>query len=215
MLRKLLISAAAIAMSAPASAAFVVTFPSTTALLPINDFRPQLNALGFDSYASNGATISLTQASLIRFDFFASESGNNDTFLAGPLSRTETTSFTAWMGPNGQVIGSTVFGAGSLTGLLNFTSNGPQAQSATVGQTGFGIFTNANTISGFSSNVLWFGYDDQITRVADDNHDDFIVRATIVAVPEPATWAMMVGGVGIAGMALRRRRRNASAAVMA
>ena len=35
--------------------------------------------------------------------------------------------------------------------------------------------------------------------------------ATVPAVPEPATWAMMVGGLGLAGMSMRRRYRIARA----
>ena len=34
--------------------------------------------------------------------------------------------------------------------------------------------------------------------------------ASLAAVPEPATWAMMIGGVGMAGGALRRRKANVS-----
>jgi hypothetical protein len=34
-----------------------------------------------------------------------------------------------------------------------------------------------------------------------------ITPGAIGAVPEPATWAMMIGGFGIAGVALRRRRK--------
>ena len=33
------------------------------------------------------------------------------------------------------------------------------------------------------------------------------LTATIAAVPEPATWAMMIGGIGFAGGALRNRRQ--------
>ena len=56
------------------------------------------------------------------------------------------------------------------------------------------------------TNVFYIGYDDQITG-ADDNHDDLIIRATVSpAVPEPATWAMMLLGFGAAGFAMRRRR---------
>ena len=35
-------------------------------------------------------------------------------------------------------------------------------------------------------------------------------NVAIAAVPEPATWAMMIGGIGFAGGALRTRRRSAA-----
>ena len=37
-------------------------------------------------------------------------------------------------------------------------------------------------------------------------HTDFINGAISAAVPEPATWALMIGGFGLAGASLRRRR---------
>ena len=36
-------------------------------------------------------------------------------------------------------------------------------------------------------------------------HTDFI-NESIAAIPEPTTWALMIGGFGLAGAALRRRR---------
>jgi len=39
---------------------------------------------------------------------------------------------------------------------------------------------------------------------------DLTFSATIAAVPEPATWAMMIAGFGVVGAAARRRRANVS-----
>ncbi len=57
----------------------------------------------------------------------------------------------------------------------------------------------------FRSRVLYLGFDDQ-PQNADDNHDDLIIRVTAGAIPEPATWAMLIAGFGLVGLAARRRR---------
>lgn len=45
-----------------------------------------------------------------------------------------------------------------------------------------------------------------------NNSDNFgDIRFDITAVPEPATWSMMIVGVGAAGGMLRRRRRLVAA----
>jgi hypothetical protein len=40
----------------------------------------------------------------------------------------------------------------------------------------------------------------------------FFDGLSVTAVPEPATWALMIGGFGMAGALLRRQRRSALAA---
>jgi PEP-CTERM motif len=217
MLRNLLISVAALSFAAPASAAFTVTFPSTQVVPVTNDYKGNLAGLGLVNFASTGATVTLGGPTRIKFELFGTESGFRDIFSTtglGALSYQENVNGAS---PFGAIfIGIQDFAAGSLAGKLNFSVAGSPSgsQTATVGQSGFSVFTSLSGASGFAGNVLWFGYDDSTAR-GTDNHDDMIIRATILPIPEPGTWAMMIGGVGIAGMALRRRRRTASATVMA
>lgn len=203
---KLLAGLSALAVPAAIQAQTVqVNYPSTLPIPGNNDFLSQLNGLGLVSYASTGASLVLSSNAVIYFEFLGSESGNSDTFTAGPATMTETSSFqNNFAAPI--PIGFASFVAGSLTGLLNFTSAGGMPY--TVGGDGFGIFLNRGQTSGQSVNVFYLGYDDQINN-ADDNHDDFIVRATVLPpVPEPATWAMMLVGFAGVGYSLRRRRRS-------
>ena len=204
-MRKLVLGlagAAALAFgSTQASASAIITFGATNPVPGNNDFQSDLAGLGLTLFTTDGATITLTENSVLTFEFFGSESGFNDTIQAGAVNFTEMTNFTPW---GAQLLGADSFLAGSLAGLINFSSAG--GADATVGDDGFGIFLGANAVSGLSTNVFWLGYDDQITNV-DDNHDDMIIRVTVSpAVPEPATWAMMLLGFGAAGFVLRRRR---------
>jgi PEP-CTERM motif len=199
-----LLGAAALTFGSSANASAIITFGGTNPVpIPGNDFAGQLAGLGLTLYTTTGATITLDENSILTFEFLGSESGFNDTFQAGGVNFTETTGFTAW---TNQLLGSNFFAAGSLAGLLNFSSVSGPGANATVGDDGFGIFLTPNNVSGFSTNVFYLGYDDQINNI-DDNHDDMIIRVTVSpAVPEPATWAMMLLGFGAAGFVLRRRR---------
>jgi len=40
------------------------------------------------------------------------------------------------------------------------------------------------------------------------NHLDISGKLSMPAVPEPASWALMAGGFGLAGVAMRRRQRE-------
>jgi PEP-CTERM motif len=204
---------AALALATPATAGVTITFTGTSPVPGNNDFNADLASAGLTQFTTTGATITLSEDAQILFEFLGSESGFSDTFStagATPVSLTETSS------PPGEnhfaapiVIGADSFLAGSLASLLNFSSSGPGAD-ATVGDDGFGIFLGPNAVSGLSTNVFYLGYDDQI-NMQDDNHDDFIVRATVL--PEPGTWAMMLLGFGAAGFAMRRHRKPALAQV--
>jgi len=68
-----------------------------------------------------------------------------------------------------------------------------------------GLLGGLNIASGANFAVRWMDLD---TRLTDDGVavDDFSMSAVTAAVPEPASWAMMIGGFGMIGLGARRRR---------
>jgi hypothetical protein len=197
-----------------ANAAATITLGSApTDIADDNSFTADLNSLGLTKFSADVADIVLDPNSAILFYFLGSESAYDDTFStvsAPALSFTETTDFTnAFAAP--VFLGGALFGPGSLTNLLNFSSN--LGTDATIGNTGFGLFLSDSFVSGSSVNEFVFAYDDQITNPDDDNHDDLIFRAVVTSVPEPATWAMMLLGFGAVGAMMRRKRPATRAAL--
>ena len=203
------IALATASIATNANAAVTINFSGTSPIPSSNDFQATLNGLGLTGYTATGASLVLDANSIITFELLGTESGFDDHFatISAPnLSYTEHTSFQNDFG-SPISIGSAFFGAGSLTSLLNFSAVG--GLPATVGQAGFGIFLPRGATNGQSVSTFYFGYDDQAAN-PDRDYDDMIIRATVrSAVPEPATWAMMILGFGFAGMALRRRTRSA------
>lgn len=201
---------AALALAVP-SAAFAaptvqINFPTALAIpgSGLNEFHGALTGLGMDRYASTGATMLLSDDAWIEFWFLGSESIFSDTFTAGPLSLNENTSYQDnFAAPI--YIGGAQFTAGSLLNKLVFSSD--RGVTAGIGHDGFGIFLRSAQTTGQGVTEFFLGYDDQIGS-ADDNHDDFVVRAVVSAVPEPGTWAMLIAGFTLVGSLLRRRKTN-------
>lgn len=188
---------AAMAMAAPAyAAAFTVSNGTVFGVPGNNDFQGDLAALGLTSYTTVGASVTLSGPRKVKFEYMGSESGNVNSFTGGTVGPFAEYNKASW-GP--VLIGTANFLGGAFTNV-SFSSIGGVANSF-IGQDSFGIFIPSNVRS-YNTNVLYFGFDDQINNI-DDNHDDFIVRVT--AVPEPASWAMLIVGFGIVGMTARRR----------
>lgn len=92
--------------------------------------------------------------------------------------------------------------AGTAIGALNGNAN-TQALA--------GALSSLNIGSGQTFAIRWSDFN---TPGADDGLgvDNFALTATLAstpAVPEPATWAMMIGGFGLIGGAMRRRTATA------
>jgi hypothetical protein len=103
----------------------------------------------------------------------------------------------------------------SLANVLALANNANGKNVA--GNMGAGYSTGLNSPNAFA-NVWIIGASRSNYNVIDGKSDGFklySVNAVAQAVPEPATWGMMIGGMGIAGMTLRRRRRAAIAQIMA
>jgi hypothetical protein len=197
------VGAAAILAASPASgASWVVSGGPDTSVAANNDYKGALEDLGYTG-ASIGADVSISTGAWVEFFFMGSESGFMDSFkVTGAngdvLTFTEDNS-TAWPWQFNPVYLGTVWVEGALDVL--FTNDGGNlGRNASSGTAGFAVFTGANT----ASNELFFGYDDE-AGFQDDDHDDMIFRARILPVPEPTTWAMMLGGIAAVGFAMRRR----------
>lgn len=194
--------ASALVAAAPVSAAtFIVDFKGTTNISGNNNFQNQLNALGLTRYANFNTSLGLSQRGTITFERVASESGFTNRFTGGTVTGLETDGNRF---ANPVMIGTSAFAKGSLQGELFFTTNG-NGHVSHIGSEGFGIFLPRAATGQFRSRVLYLGFDD-LVKNDDDNHDDFILKATVNGVPEPATWAMLILGFGLVGVAARRRQ---------
>jgi len=206
-MKKFLLAATAAATAfAVAPAANAATFivsggtytPVPTVQPGANDFHTELAALGF-SHELISANVQVSGEAWIYFEVLGSESGYNDTFTYGTTSFSENTGFTPWT----SISLAPVYTNGIGNFLGQFTSS--EGTAAGQGDIGFAVFVPTGG-GNFSSNTIYFGYDD--IPGGDDNHDDLIIKATIVAVPEPATWALMIAGVAAVGVSMRRRSKN-------
>jgi PEP-CTERM motif len=201
----------AVGLATPAYASFVVTpdgnaaDQTTTAAIVGNDFQADLINLGLTN-ASYGAALSLDAPGTVTFYAFGSESLFDDSFVKNGTQLFAETDPTATYyggapGTDGLNLGSFAYAAGSIADLLFHvvTPHGPGTPiDAAVGDHGFSIFYGSNP-----TGLLAFGFDDNGAS-PEDNHDDLVILARITAVPEPATWLLMIAGFGFLALAYRR-----------
>ena len=201
----------ALAPSAAANAAIVVSFSGTQALPAANDFSSELTGLGLTRYATSGIDLVADAPGTITFEFLGSESGFDDSFEAPGISFTEMSSFENHFASPIE-LGSSLFSTGSLAGLINFLSS--EGKTSTVGEQGFALFLDPIQVSEQAVSVFYLGFDDQVTG-QDDDYDDLIIRGTYTgAIPEPGTWALMILGFGAIGGLLRLQRKSRPAAAL-
>jgi hypothetical protein len=97
-----------------------------------------------------------------------------------------------------------IFSAPGAAATFNVgTLNGTVSHS-TGTNTGLDWRTDGGTFAGTGS-MMTLNF---TNTVGQNNGGIFLDGVALAAVPEPGTWAMMIGGFGLAGVALRRRRRR-------
>jgi hypothetical protein len=77
-----------------------------------------------------------------------------------------------------------------------------------------GLLDSGNTTLPINGGPIFLTAGQTVGLIFDSNgsnsNDSVSLAGTISSVPEPASWAMMIGGIGVAGGALRRRKANVS-----
>jgi hypothetical protein len=141
---------------------------------------------------SNAIAFTAGQAVKISFDLGGSQrSGDSDTFSFATL-------FGAPTGINGLMTLTGFPGAPSLVGnFANVTSI--SYGTSVAGNAGFTTYSLLFTP--LTSGTLQLSF----STTSADNIGPLLDNVSVVAVPEPAAWGMMIGGFGLAGMAVRRR----------
>jgi hypothetical protein len=157
--------------------------------------------------SSSGAGVGLPTINLSAGELFTVSVDPNDLWNAGALPR--------WSNANG------------LTGPLLATGTDDSGEPAgTLIGSNFGLWTEGNLTAPYGTLVGEIGSDFEVLGTSfsgpawgagtlnlfywDSNSSDNtqFITASVVAVPEPATWAMMLLGMGAIGAGLRMTRRK-------
>jgi hypothetical protein len=210
-----------LALGSPAYAAPLTLSSGTAGSIPgslaNNDYIPGLfGGPQIGGYFGSQILFNVPGASTLVIDFFGAEAGYVNSFVY-----TGGTVFTHVGGSNiasslGAPLGTfstTISGSGTLPFLFRVNSN---AASVTNGSNpndfsglalGPNFFATCNPFSqsagagGTSCNSVYLFLDDGGAG-PDDDHDDFLVRVSVVSVPEPAT--IFMGLIGLALLVARR-----------
>jgi hypothetical protein len=226
MLRKMTTFAtlfAAMAVATPAMAATIPFNPDGSVTIPSGTNIGDSFTVNFDG-SENGSVIPGVTSSLTLT--FEGVSGNNYLFdylltntSSAPATSSAVTAFGFNISPNALLSSSSVDGtfqvvsSGQVSqgynlemcfknGSDNNCAGSPGNQGVNMGDSGSGTIT-----LGFSSLPQSVTLSDYLVRYQAVNGSGSAVGDPVPAVPEPATWGMMLLGFGAIGASMRRKRK--------
>lgn len=221
MARKLIAALAATAAVAfTASAANATVFTGTWSVQVLNNVDPGLVVAGVPDADAFNVNLGAAPQSFDMFDIFTNEGSIEWDDLTNPKTVALTFNFTA-PGENngpinigGQTVGYSIFGV-VQGGKLTWNNGGVGTFNWGVGNPNYSAPGKMTiSVNGGTFNEGWFGTDRDCNKhnICNPGAEGLTVAATFdwdndpVGVPEPATWALMISGFGMAGATLRRRR---------
>lgn len=185
---------AALVMSAPTDAALIVTVQQVGANVVVGGAGSlDLSALTFQGPAGGPGNVDPTRGGIFISTFnaaFAAYTGIGPAMAFGPGD------FTLADSHSGDTFA--VIGIADQGGPLLYVPTG-YVSGAQLAGTDTYLDTTIQSL-GFTPGSYQFSWGGR-----EGSADTFTVNV-LAAVPEPATWAMMIGGFGLIGGALRRRR---------
>jgi hypothetical protein len=180
-----LLAAATAAVAAP-SAASAATIVGGFAAGLVN-VKSSLQPIGAGSIFTNGGSVVLgSSGDMSSIGLFVPFTTSSLTATAGSA-----VSFSSAFGSFVGTVGSVVAGAGYVSIYT------------------LGDFTPAGTLSGYTAgkSSIQFTFN-QAGGAGADISGSFTFASPPSGVPEPASWGMLIAGAGMAGAAVRRRRRE-------
>ena len=223
MMLKMLASAAAVALFAPAASAAVLTFDAYSVGASTTDTRGSNGPIIEDGFRLSSALCNDPSPSFPAGRCFSSVQRLAETASGRSIDRSTTSAAmrTVFQGQNitlEQVNG----GAFTFGGIDIKSDYGTTATNVdfiytlldgTVGSQRFALPPGRDNELGATYRLANVG---AITRLVFDpverNGGFQFDNIVVAAVPEPATWAMMIGGMGVVGGSLRRRKAALAAA---
>ncbi|ODU20530.1 MAG: hypothetical protein ABS87_10865 [Sphingomonas sp. SCN 67-18] len=191
MLRPVLLASAALALALPAAAASAATIINLDGQAHSSISGSAANVVNF---GPGTYKVTFTQDQFTAFSRWSSNAGCDG---AGENCRQGWELSAAYDAGNGVTQFGDANGGGNY-GPTVTPDNGFYANETLAFDAGSGVYSSTFTLTQ-ATDVRFFIFDDNIG----DNRGG--ISLSVSAVPEPATWAMMIGGFGLVGGVMRRR----------